>query len=84
MMEYVAAAILLIVFAAVFWTLIKKAAAKALVVLVNSISGLLILVFLNTYMYWSIPINLPTIIVCGLFGIPGVGALIILHSFGMI
>lgn len=81
MLQYVVAALILLVIAVLVWDLLKKLASKAAGGLINSVAGLLILVFLNKFLGWSIPIGLPSIIVCGLFGIPGVGSLIILHYF---
>jgi pro-sigmaK processing inhibitor BofA len=84
MIEYVAAALVFLVLAGLLWGLIKKLASTAVVFIMNGIVGVLVLLFLNNYMDWAIPVNTPTLVVCGLFGIPGVGALIVLHLTGMI
>jgi len=84
MIEYAAAAVVFLLLAALLWGLLKKVAARAFTLLVNSVAGLLILGFLNAYLGWSIPVNLQTLLVCGLFGIPGVGALVVLHLTGMV
>ncbi len=84
MIPYIAAAILLLVVVALGWGLLKKALAKATMLLLNGVAGLLILWFLNTYLCLGIPINIATVLVCGLFGIPGIGALVVLYFFGMI
>ncbi|MBD3388525.1 MAG: sigmaK-factor processing regulatory BofA [Candidatus Altiarchaeales archaeon] len=84
MIEYIAAAVILLAFLVLFWSLIKKLAVKASILLVNGLAGVLILFFLNHYLGWWIPVNLATVLVCALFGIPGVGALVVLHFFNMI
>ncbi len=50
--------------------------------IVNSILGLIALVVLNV-LGFQIPINLVSIVVCGLLGLFGVGVLLLLSLFGI-
>jgi len=84
MLQYIVAGLLLLVLVALLWDVLKHAAGKLAVIAVNSVAGLLILYFLNVYVGWRIPISLPTLVICGLFGIPGVATLVILYLFRMI
>ena len=83
-MDYLVAGIILLLLVTVFWELLKKSFSKASNLLLNSVAGILILMFLRTFLGWDIQINAPTILICGLFGIPGVATLIILHLSGML
>ena len=82
-MDYVIAGIILAILLIIGWDALKRVVNKALAILVNSIAGLLILVFLNVYLGWHIPLNIITILICGIFGLPGIGTLIILYLAGM-
>ncbi|MFH1055228.1 MAG: pro-sigmaK processing inhibitor BofA family protein [Candidatus Altiarchaeota archaeon] len=84
MIEYLIALVVLVILAALGWDLIGKTAYKGAAILLNSIAGLLILLFLNMFLGWRIPVNLITVVICGLFGIPGIATLIILYLFGML
>jgi pro-sigmaK processing inhibitor BofA len=84
MVNYLLAGIIILFLIVVFWGTLKKALSKASMIALNSIAGILILLFLRTLVGWDIPINLATLVVCGLFGIPGVGALVVLHLGGML
>jgi len=84
MVEELLYLLIIILALGLLWGLIKKVAAKAVIALGNSIAGLLILAFLNIYLGMSVPVNLATVIVCALFGLPGVGALVVLNYFTMI
>jgi pro-sigmaK processing inhibitor BofA len=84
MIEYLILALAIGLGIGLAWSILKKVASWASVALLNSIAGVLILLFFNTYFNWSIPISIPTLIVCALFGIPGVGALLVLDFFGAI
>jgi pro-sigmaK processing inhibitor BofA len=84
MIEYIVLGVILLLVAGLLWGLLKKVVSTAATLILNSIAGVLILLFLNIYLGWDIPLNIPSLLVCGLFGMPGVGALIILHLFRMI
>jgi len=81
--NHVVAAVILVAAAALLWDLFKKIASTAGKLLLNSVAGVLILLFLNTFLRWNIPVNVATLVVCGLFGVPGVGTLILLYLFKM-
>ena len=84
MIEYLTAALILLFFTALFWDLLKKLASTATTMILNGVAGLLILLFLNTIIGWDIPLNIATVLVSALFGIPGVGTVVVLHFFNMI
>ena len=83
-MNYLMAAVVFLLTVLVFWDLIKKIMSSATKILVNGAAGVLILVFLNTYAGWDIPVNPATIIVCSVFGLPAIATLIILYLAGML
>jgi len=60
-----------------FWKRLKK-------LLINSLVGIILLLVLQYVFMIDIPINMFTILVAALFGIPGVGTLLILHLGGML
>ena len=60
-----------------FWKRMKK-------LLINSLVGIILLLVLQYVFMIDIPINMFTILVAALFGIPGVGTLLILHLGGML
>ena len=76
--------LILLLIVVIFWGTVKRIVSKAANLLINSIAGLLILLALNVLLGWKIPINLITLLVCGVFGIPGVSTLAILYYFDMI
>jgi pro-sigmaK processing inhibitor BofA len=76
--------LILLVLVAIFWSSVKAIFSKAANVLINSVAGLLILLVLNLVFGWKIPISLITLLICGLFGIPGVATLVILYFFDML
>lgn len=86
--ELNAATIGLLVFtviAAVFlWKFLKKFFSKFIVLVGNSIAGVLMLVGLNLLLGLGIPINIFTLIIAGIFGVPGIACLILLKIGGMI
>ena len=61
----------------IFWKRIKK-------LLINSLVGVILLLVLQYVFMIDIPINMFTLLVAALFGIPGVGTLLILHLGGML
>ncbi|VVB53790.1 Uncharacterised protein [uncultured archaeon] len=66
------------------WTLTKKILEKLLILLLNSLLGLGALLILVYGLKIPIPINPATIIVVGLFGTAGLGALILLTILGIL
>jgi len=60
-----------------FWKRMKR-------LLINSLVGIILLLVLQYVFMIDIPINMFTILVAALFGIPGVGTLLILHLGGML
>jgi len=74
---YLAVGVALIVFLYLFWQLIKK-------LIINSLVGLLFLFLLKYAFQVPIPINLWTIVVTALFGLAGVGSLLLLYLGGML
>ncbi len=69
---YLLFGVVLIAFLFIFWRVVKK-------LLVNSITGLVLLFVLNFAFQVPIPINVQTVVVTALFGLAGVGSLLILY-----
>jgi hypothetical protein len=84
MIEYLILGIAVLGLLGILMGLLKILTKKAATLLVNSLAGILILLVLNNYLGWNIAINAATIIVCAIFGIPGIGTLIVLHLMGAI
>ena len=84
MLDYIILAIAVLVGVSLLWTIVRKLAVKASMVLINSIVGLAVLFGLNMFVGWNIPLTIPVIVVCGLFGLPGVGAIVLLYFFNII
>ncbi|MBU0762548.1 MAG: pro-sigmaK processing inhibitor BofA family protein [Candidatus Altiarchaeota archaeon] len=82
--EYVLLAAAGLVVLSILWELITKIAVKATTLILNSVLGLAALYVLDQFLGFHIPIVLPTILICGLFGLPGVASLAILYFFGYI
>ncbi len=53
-------------------------------IITNAILGLISIFALNYFFNLGIPIKIATLLICALFGLPGVGSLIILRLFNMI
>ena len=83
-MESLTIILVVVISIALFLTVFKKLITKIAVLFVNSVVGLILLALGNIYLGFNIPITAPTIIVCGLFGVPAVATLIILHLFRII
>jgi len=83
MVDYLIAAAILLVLVLIGWSLIKSIIHKAALLIINGVAGVLILLILDLYLGWHIPLNSITIGICAVFGIPGVATLIILNLFGM-
>ena len=69
--------VILVVLVYIFWKRLKR-------LLINSLVGILLLLILQYVFMIDIPINMFTLLVAALFGIPGVGTLLILHLGGML
>ncbi len=69
--------IILAVLIYIFWKGLKK-------LLINSLVGIVLLLVLQYVFIIDIPINIFTILAAALFGIPGVGTLLLLHLGGML
>jgi pro-sigmaK processing inhibitor BofA len=74
---YLAVGVALVIFLYLFWQLIKK-------LVINSLVGLFFLFLLKYAFQVPIPINLWTIAVTALFGLAGVGSLLLLYLGGML
>jgi pro-sigmaK processing inhibitor BofA len=83
-MNYLVTGIVLLFVVALLWSLIKKIITSASKLIINSVAGVLILLFLNAYAGWGIEVNPATVLICGIFGVPGIGTLIILYLAGML
>jgi pro-sigmaK processing inhibitor BofA len=83
-LDYILPLILKLVLVALSWDVLKKILTKASTILLNSVAGVLILLFVNIYLGWKIPLNAATLLICGLFGLPGIGTLLILYYAKMI
>ena len=81
MIDYPLTGIALLIIAVLIWQILKNVASAAVKIILNSAAGLLILLFLNTYLGLDIPLNWVTLLSCGLFGLPAVGTIIILSAF---
>jgi pro-sigmaK processing inhibitor BofA len=84
MIQYIILAAAVLILLSLFWSLITKIATKATVIIVNSAIGLVLLYLLNNVVGFRIPIELSTVLVCGVLGIPGILSLALLHLFGTI
>lgn len=69
--------IILAIFLYIFWKMLKK-------LLINSAVGIVLILVLHYVFMIDIPLNLTTVLIAALFGIPGVGTLLILHLGGML
>jgi len=74
---YAIVGIVLLVFFYLFYRVVKK-------LFINSITGLVLLFILKYVFMMDIPINLATLLVTALFGLAGVGSLLILKLGGLI
>ncbi len=74
---YILTGVVLILFLYIFWKVLKK-------VIVNSVVGLFLLFLFKFAFQLPIPINLATIGVTAVFGLAGVGSLLILSLSGML
>jgi hypothetical protein len=85
MMEEILAILLAVAIAAAIYYLMKK----FMTLIINAIAGLITLWLLNYFnvMAWfgapDVQINLVTILVCALGGLPGALIVILLHLFGI-
>ncbi|MCE5337314.1 MAG: pro-sigmaK processing inhibitor BofA family protein [Methanomicrobiaceae archaeon] len=85
MMEEILAILLAVAIAAALYYLMKK----SLTLLVNAVAGLITLWLLNAFnvLAWfgapDIQINLVTVLVCALGGLPGALVVVLLHLVGI-
>ena len=86
MMEVLLAILLAVAIAAAIYYLMKK----TLTLIINAIAGLITLWLLNSFgvLSWlfgvpDVQINLVTIIICALGGLPGALIIVLLHLFGI-
>ena len=84
MIEYLPAALVLFFAMVVVWVIAKHVVQKAGALILNSVAGVLMLLALNAFLGWRIPVNLTTLLACALFGLPAVGVLVVLYLSGMI
>ncbi|GEM_PF-1679841 len=76
--------VLAVTFLIIILKLSKKIFSKLILIMLNSVAGLIFLLALNVLFNAGIPINLFTIIITGLFGMAGIGSLILLKLGGII
>lgn len=74
----------LLIAAAIIWWLIKKLAMQIGALIANSLMGMIVIFIANRLLEWSIPLNLPVLMVCAVFGLPGAGSIMLLYYFGML
>lgn len=85
MMEELLAILLAVAIAAAIYYLMKK----SLTLIINAIAGLITLWLLNAFevLAWfgapDVQINLVTVLVCALGGLPGALIVVLLHLFGI-
>ncbi|ABS56902.1 hypothetical protein Mboo_2388 [Methanoregula boonei 6A8] len=85
MSDILLAVVLIVAILAIAYYLIKKMA----VLVINAVLGLILLFFLNFLhvMQWvgrpDLGYDLPTLLVCGVGGLPGVLVLVLLNIFGV-
>ena len=85
MMEEILAILLAVAIAAALYYLMKK----ALTLLINAVAGLITLWLLNYFnvLAWfgapDVQINLVTILICALGGLPGALVVVLLHLIGI-
>lgn len=63
---------------------VKKLMVKVLLFLLNSLSGIILLLIVVYVFDVSIPINIITVVITAIFGVAGIGTLLLLHLSGMI
>ena len=86
MMEEILAILLAVAIAAAIYYLMKK----SLTFIINAIAGLITLWLLNAFdvLAWfgapDVQINLVTVLVCALGGLPGALVLVLLHLVGIV
>jgi inhibitor of the pro-sigma K processing machinery len=68
----------------VLWRVVKALLAKLLILFLNSLAGLILLFTLNLVFNVGVPVNVFTVVIAGVFGLPGVASLLILRIGGMI
>ncbi|MFC2154821.1 pro-sigmaK processing inhibitor BofA family protein [Candidatus Altiarchaeota archaeon] len=68
--------IFLILFLLLFWKVLKR-------IIINSVVGIIALLLLHYVFKIQIPITIATLLVTGLFGLAGVGAMLILRIAGL-
>jgi pro-sigmaK processing inhibitor BofA len=66
------------------WKIAKELFSKVIVLVLNSLAGLIILLTLNLLFKIDLPINAITLVVSGVFGLAGIGTLVLLKLGGMI
>lgn len=85
MMEEILAILLAVAIAAAIYYLMKK----SLTLIINAIAGLITLWILNYFnvLAWfgapDVQINLVTVLICALGGLPGALIVVLLHLFGI-
>ena len=84
MIEYLKIAAIALVVILIAKYVFKISGRKVVALIVNSLIGLLVLWLINWTGLVSIPLNLVTVLLTGIFGAPGVIVLVILALFGLI
>jgi len=76
--------LVLIVLALIIWTILHKLLSKIFKMALESVGAIALLLIIHYVFNVAIPVNMPTILVAILFGIPGIGTLLLINFFGMI
>ena len=76
-------ALLWILLIILMWKIIKPLVHRLLIITLNSLLGIAALIILNQIGF-NIPVVIPTILITGLFGIPGIISLALLDYFSLI
>ena len=74
---YIVLGIILLALIYLFWKMLKK-------LIINSVIGIVLLLILHYVFLIEIPLRVTTLAVAALFGLAGVGSLLILHVGGLI
>ncbi|MFH1789088.1 MAG: pro-sigmaK processing inhibitor BofA family protein [Candidatus Altiarchaeota archaeon] len=64
--------------------IVKKLFAKIIIIALNSLAGIIVLLALNLVFDADMPLNVFTVLVSGVFGLSGIGCLVLLKIGGII
>lgn len=78
------AACISIVLVVILLKVVKKVIVKIILILLNSIAGIILLLILVYIIGVQIPVNIYTLAITAIFGLAGIGTLLLLHFGGMV